>query len=442
MVVAADYTATGRLLDKQTLYPALQQVILALGALGVQVDATGTPKAPGKFVRLPTILLDEAVSFVSTDKSMDELVQDCFARGFEFGTSTPLWHVTVVYEKTVLFHYDHVIGDGQSGMAFHSALLSALNNPSSDTKFSGHAVDIPATPSLVPPIEAMTKTSPSAGLYAHAIYETFVPASCTKARKIWTGNRIVRAPTTQTNIRSWQIPAEQGQKLVALCRAHDTTLTGFLRTLVAVVLANVLQAQPKPVPRRYKTISTQIPVSLRRFSGASPHVMCNHVSSVPFALRIASAPRLRDPGTPFPWAAAAQFSAALRTAVHAQARQVVGLLRFLVRFGLMDAYYTGALGKKREGSLEFSNLGRFPAPPADAEGKREDAQWTVGNVYFAQCDAVKGAAVKNNIAGSPDGAVTVVHSWGKGAVDDELAETLVRDVKAAFARVLESSAAS
>lgn len=444
VIISGDYTAKGVLLNRQTLYPALKQAILAIGALSVQVDTAGMPKTTGKFVRLPTVLLDDVVTFVQAKRPLDELLMDEFTRGFEFGTSTPLWRLTVVSGKTVLFHYDHSIGDGQSGLAFHIALLSALNNPSIDVGTSADTVTIPITPSLVPAVETLTNTSPSLGLWARAIYGTFTPSSWQSSRFIWTGNPIVQEPTLELTARSWQIPAEQAKKLVVLCRQHETTLTGFLRTLIAIVLANLLQQQPAASLKPYTKIATQVPVSLRRFTGASPYVMCDQSSAVGATLRIASAPRLSDPDTPFPWATAAQFNRKMRVGVEKESRQIVGLLGFLVRFGIMEQWFTGSLGKKRECTLEFSNLGRFPPPPppaADAMDAGEPA-WSLGNVYFAQSDPVKGSAVKTSIVGSPDGSVNIVYTWGKGAIDDELAEALVRDVTVAFSRVMVSESSS
>ncbi|KAI0819389.1 hypothetical protein BC628DRAFT_1333029, partial [Trametes gibbosa] len=85
----------------------------------------------------------------------------------------------------------------------------------------------------------------------------------------------------------------------------------------------------------------------------------------------------------------------------------------------------GRLGKKREGTLEISNLGRAPSMTPWVAGGAPTNRWAIRETVFVQVDGTLGPALKINVTGTPDGGLGVSLTWGKGAVDDELAEDFV-----------------
>ncbi|GJE88098.1 alcohol acetyltransferase-like protein [Phanerochaete sordida] len=451
VVVTAQYNASGVLLNRQTLYPALSRVVQANAALSTQVDLGAAPDTktnakppPPRFVRLPVVSLDAVVSFVS-DSALEHLITDEFLRPIEFGTAAPLWRLTVVSGRTLLFAFHHSVGDGQSGVAFHAALLHALNHPSEALHVSGDRVSVSPEAYLVPPIEALTSVSVSWGKFFSTILGAFLPKFLTKGASAWTGNDVVSAPSLDTHVSCWEIDADQVTELMTLCRKNSTTLTACLHTLVVGVLARLIATSADRTQRVFKTIATSVPVSLRRFTGASPHVLCDHIAGVKTYVPISSLANTSTSDPWFSWAAAARFKERVQKSMKST-REDIGTLRYLYALGAGDEFFTGALGKKRGIALELSNVGRFPAPPpgetfidGEDDAPQQDAQWTLGSVYFAQGDPVSGAALKMNVAGSPTGTVTVVFSWGEGALDNEFAEAVIRDTKAALTWVIQSS---
>lgn len=440
VVVSARYNADGILLNRQTLYPALHRVILNHPALSVQAYVPGNPKAKPRFVRLPVVLLNDVVSFAEGSKgsNTEQLIAEQFTRPFELGTSAPLWRLSVVSGRTVVFAYHHAIGDGQSGLAFHSALLAALNHPSDTLHIYGDKISIPMMTYLVPAVETLTSVAVSFGTFCSALFGAFAPKSLTKGASAWTGNTIVNAATTQTHVRCWEIAADQATDLVTICRKNKTTLTACLHTLVAGVLARLVSTSANKPRKPFKTLSTSLPVSLRRYTGASPHVMCDHVSGIYTYVPLASLANTSTSDPWFSWSAAAQFNKRIQASMK-KSREAIGTIRYLFVLGISQAFFLGALGKKRQYALELSNLGRFPAPPTGEDDQPNQVVWSVSNVYFAQCDAVVGAAMKMNVAGSPTGTVNITFTWGHGALEDEFAEALIRDTQAALKWVIESS---
>ena len=113
------------------------------------------------------------------------------------------------------------------------------------------------------------------------------------------------------------------------------------------------------------------------------------------------------------------------------------MVRFIFSLGMSESYWTGTLGKKRKGAFEISNPGRFPPPQKAEDGA---TTWAISNLYFAQCDAVSGSALKVNVVGSPTGTVNVAFTWGPGALEDTLVETVIGELKASLASILATSA--
>ena len=424
VVIAGEYhSRDATTLSKAKLYTALRQVVLEHGALGMQVRTGKRSSDIPQFVHLSSVDLDTAVEF-RDDKGlgMDELLRSELERQFQFDISSPLWHLTVLGGRTVIFAYHHVIADGQSGPAFLSALLSALNSPGGLSHSGGGSmIQIPFDVPIFGPVEAYTNVFPSLSELSHTIYKMAVPSSWTEGPYAWTGNPIPRVPNLAMAVRTWQLSAADTTALLRLCRAHDTTLTAFLYTLVVGVLSRLV-GQPR-------TIATTIAVSLRRFTGAPPAVLCDHVCSTQAYVPLCPV----DRATGFPWAATAQYAARVREAV-ARSRDVLGMLRLLLWLGMGEAYFRGMLGKKRESGITLSNLGKFPTS-GTGEPSGGDV-WMLKNVYLGQCDVVRGAAIKVNVVGSPEGTTNIAFTYGQDSIDADLAEKFIREVKSTLYAVL------
>jgi hypothetical protein len=440
IAVSATYNASRVLLNRQTLYPALYRVVLDHPALSVQVDMSGPkPNAKLRFVQLAALLLDDIVSFVEerdNTNSIAQVLADQLSRGLEFGTHAPLWRLVIVSGRTVVFACHHAVADGLSGLAFHSALLSALNAPPDAPAFTGNEISIPGSSQLVPPIESLTSVSVSFGSFCSAVFNTFVPPSLTNSASAWTGNPVVQTPSVTTHVRCWEIEASQTANLLTLCRKNATTLTACLHTLAVGVLARLISSNQKLRSQRFKSISTSIAVSLRPYTGASPNVMCDHISGISSYTPISALANESTSRAWFSWPVAAKLNKKIRASTK-KSREVVGTIRYLFLLGMSESFFLGQLGQKRKVALELSNVGKFTVPATESNNN-EDA-WSIGNMYFAQCDSVSGPAIKFNVVGSPTGSVNITFTWGPGAIDDDFAEAFVRDIKAALSSVLETS---
>ena len=439
VVVSAKYSASGLVLDKNTLYPALAAAVLQLAPLRVQIDIPQKPKISPSFVSLPTIHLDNVVSFVEDDGShyeetLSRVMEAQLSQRFELGTSAPLWRLVVISGHTVVFAYYHGIGDGQSSMAFHRALLVALNAPT-DTPSPAVAegrIDIPdKTTSLRPAVEKLTDVSPTFPIFCGVLYDTFAPRALTKASSAWTGNPISRVPSVQTNVRLWEISADDSAHLLKLCRQHKTTFTGFFHTLLVGVLSKHVASLK--LPKKYKRLSTLTPLSLRRYTGTSPHDMCLEVSVFHFYPRIAPFSASKTAYADFPWPDSARTTAKFHSKAD-KSKRSTGMAKFIYILGLYQSYWTDNIGKKRGSTLALSNLGRFPAPETTG-----DEKWAIGSMFFTQCDSVSGSALKMNVVGSPNGAVNVGFSWGVDSLDTSFVDAVVEDSKAGLAAILVSA---
>ena len=60
-------------------------------------------------------------------------------------------------------------------------------------------------------------------------------------------------------------------------------------------------------------------------------------------------------------------------------------------------------------------------------------------MYFAQCDAIGGAAIKMNVVGSPSGSVNVVVTWGEGAIDEAMVNAFMTGFKSKLTLLISST---
>lgn len=437
VITSARYLSQGdTTLDKPTLFTALSHVVRNDRALSMQIQGEGTRDPI--FVRLDTIDLSRIVEYRTDDSlALESAMALCWSRPFEIGSPDPLWRLVVLSDNTVVFAYHHAIGDGQSGLAFHRSLLTALNRFAELQPVTSDVVSVP--PSLSPQVavEEAVDTSVSFSLLCRQVFGLFAPRKWTPGYSAWTGNDVDSTRVLHNNVRVWKIPPKDATSLLKLCRDHHSTLTSFLNT-VTILVVSYLLASKNPSSYKCKTVSMSIPISLRRLTNVPPNVMCNHVSGyhtfsplIKFQSNTKDKPHWTDS---FSWEASAKCASDLRKSVKSSP-EVVGLLRFL--FGRYKEYFEGQLGQKRSHGVEISNLGVFPSEEAGSEGSSAvEAGWRVEDVFFGQNDAVVGPAVKVNVVGSPSGSVGITFTWGDGAVEGSFVEEFVKEFREAVEVIL------
>lgn len=395
----------------------------------------------------PGKTLEEAVH-AELEKPPPRLVKEGVTTETDFERPRPLWRVSVLEDKqTVIFAWHHAIGDGASGFALQRTFLDGLNGPSTDAdEVEGGTIIAPPTNlHLTPTTESRTSVAVTWRTFFSIMYETFAPKSWLKGYAAWTGNLVgsstdaPAAPDTRVQVRLRKLEREQGKKLVEVCRKNGTTVTAFLHTLGVVVWSDVLRTSEDgslqgEIGTKWKTLSTSIPVSLRRFTSATPFEMCDHVSNYHYYPSIRADHSSVDKET-FPWEEAKKLAKELKSGLEGT-KQVIGTIRYMFTLGIAWGFFSGQVGKKRNYTFEVSNVGVLPkSQVAIEEGK---AQWDAEEVWHAQNDGVCGAAVKMNVAGvSESGTIAVVYTWGEGAADTVLADRFVEGVHEGIRAILE-----
>ncbi|KAH9849937.1 alcohol acetyltransferase [Lenzites betulinus] len=430
VVVSAKYRdakGVGQALDRSTLFSALDHVVHSQPTLTCRLEYTSSlPSRPPTWIRLPLIDLNKLVEFRDEDSSqLSTILESMYAGPVKYAEDVPPWKLFVLGDGTLAFAYEHTIGDGQSGMAFHLALLNALNGLSpASTAHSGVVSDLPDDASLGPSIEdAMDVSVPVTALLGEVLKPLWPPAR-RRAQIAWTGkdapNNVVYGMLVRV------LPyysSEDGRRLVELSRAHKTTLTGLLHTLALVVLSRLIRANPDNA--KYETITTSVPISMRRFTSTPPSAFCNHVSTLrdDYPILPADVSRTATTAENFPWDLAASLVDALRQEAP-RGGASVGMLKFVD--GKYAEYLRGQLGKKRSAGLELSNIGPFPVGLVEKPANGSSSSgWSLDEVLFAQANTTLGPALCLNVAGSPTGGFGVTITYSKDAVDGVLAEEFV-----------------
>ena len=422
VAVVAQYSGCASL-NKPLVYATLARVIPRLGSLGMQVNAEGRTPV---FVRLPSVPLPDVVTLDTTARPLESVLSILLARSIPYGTQLPLWRLVVLPDNKIIFAYNHAIGDGQSGLAFHRVFLTALKESPYPPQDASDVVVVSPNTTIEPPVESLTDTTVSWSTFFRMLLDTLLPASFTAGASAWTMNPVTEEPTLNTNVRVWEIPAPSAESFLELCRRHQTSLTGALHTIAVLVWSRLgVLAEPST---KYKSVSCEVPVSLRKYTRSTPEVMGDFISGYSSFTPFIRRPPGGHPLESFPWDAASSFTSSLHASV-GTSRELIGTLRYLVRFGAMKGFFTGMLGKKRSRTMELSNLGGFK--PASSPQGVEDL-WTITDAYFGQSNPVCGAAMKINVVGCPSGAINVVFTWGEGAIGAALADAFVTGMKSQF----------
>lgn len=165
----------------------------------------------------------------------------------------------------------------------------------------------------------------------------------------------------------------------------------------------------------YKTIASTVPISLRGSGHTSADVMCDYVSSCSISTPMEQAQ--------FAWVNAAALAIELKVQVQ-KCPENVGVLKYL--FGKERAFFRGLEGKKRNAGLELSNIGKFDASTGSND------KWRITQIVFAQCDAVGGSAIKVNVAGDPDGGLSLAVTWREESIESQFVESFIYQFRRVF----------
>jgi hypothetical protein len=211
------------------------------------------------FIRLPSIDLEEAVTFIKRkepyipyvkDAELDQILESQHNRGFQERLGKlPFWRLLIITgseggsEFTAAFIFHHSLGDGTSGIVFHRDFLSALQNPS--IVLSSKV--LPRKEDLLPNLELLHPLPISVSQQRH------VPTN------LWSGEKVT-IPTS-SRFKSLYLCQPATRKFVKTCKEQSTTVTATIPVIVAAVLMNL-------IPIDFKELECTVPVSLRRWMPA------------------------------------------------------------------------------------------------------------------------------------------------------------------------------
>ena len=415
----------------------------ALGAVVVDED-----KSAPYFVRLPAVKLQEAVEFVVVTtaldpystagvEDLDEILAQQHNRNFkERLGEVPYWRLIVICEPNnaskfvACFVYHHAIADGTSGLSFQRSFLSKLSCIADFPAYSpikaeslgsrdGPISILPEKP-ILPSLESLHPLPLSVSYILRSAWHEYFTRSTSK---LWTAAAITDATSMRrSRFRSIQFSLSTTSQLVTACRSNSTTVTATVESMLAAALFYKLPSD------QYSVLRCDGALSLRRWL---PRETVNDDSIGNWVSRYVEEHR-RPPGLNwkianamelFSWEDARRVKATIKNELDRKGKDsVVGLLRFA---GDLHSYFTKKIGKPREESFEFSNIGVFKSN----QDAQKDSNWKIGRVVFSQSADVVGAAFETSLVTGGDGCLNIGFSWLEGVVDGDWMKQVIDTLK-------------
>ncbi|KAI5856148.1 hypothetical protein GGS23DRAFT_438082 [Durotheca rogersii] len=183
------------------------------------------------------------------------------------GEDAPSWKVTVFVTRgaqegeqgvggrlDVLFEWGHAHTDGISAKILHEDLLRHLNEHINDSGAAGRLPEFadrvltvpPSAPTLLPSLHTLCRFPVSAGYALATLWRELRPTPLTSYVATQARWSPIRLQPYATEYRQFALDAAPLAAVLRRCRAHQTTLTGLLQTLIAVAFARRIPAADAP----------------------------------------------------------------------------------------------------------------------------------------------------------------------------------------------------
>lgn len=420
------------------VYCSLGKVITEHAAMGAFV--VGEETTSPYFVRLPQIDLAKSVEFVESQslldgndpdaiKEFDQLLEEQHNRNFKpLNGTLPLWRVRIVHEPEpcarfiVTFVYHHAICDGTSGLVFHRSFLSHLQKAALLGDLSNSTATSIVKPSdkpLIPSLEELHRLPTSMRYIAKSVYNEYLAGH---PSGLWTSILINDdRDKRRSRYRSLYFSKDTTSSLVMACRAHNTTVTAAVQAMLAAAILAELPAD------KVSTLRVDGAVSLRKWL---PQDVVDEDSIGNWVSRYLEEHR-RPKGSSnnaaalFFWDEARRVRSTIQREVGKEGKDShVALLRFA---GNLHTFFKGKIGKPRDESFEFSNIGVFKMKRQ--EGDDNTPNWDIGKVVFSQSADIGGAAVEASLVTGNDGRLNIGFSWLEGVVEGSWVERVMKSLK-------------
>ncbi len=392
-----------------------------------------TPHA-ASWVRLDTIDLEEVTKFV-TIPGDQQFIEDEHQKPFERLGELPLWRVVIAEHQShaavssasgalgpisadivfdVGFFYNHAIGDGLSGGAFHLDFLDALNTLGAETASSKTplepVIEVPKL-ELLPNLEKAACFPLSIKYIGWKIIKEFILGD--KDPKRWSGPPVMFSPETppKTRMLTVVLPYDISAKISTRCRRNEATITPLLTVLIARRLAN---AYPS-----YSRFLGTIAIQLRRFTGVSNRQMVDQVSGVTVECSTKGEEGYISCSL-VDWEVIRGCKAVIDGAAKSPSNQVALMLKFISNF---ENFYWSKVGKDGTLSFEVSNIGLVDG------GLYDDGIAKLKRLVFSQSANVTGAPYVFSVASVKGGDMAIALTWQEGMLEEAKAKKVMEDLE-------------
>ncbi|KAJ1323049.1 Alcohol acetyltransferase [Microdochium nivale] len=415
----------------------------------------------------------------------------------------PNWTMTVVHssdgaEMEVLLTWNHPQFDGAGARVIHEDLVTALNiittTPHNDDHgdnldntshampgLDGDILTLPDHPSpILPiPIEKLAKLPVDLTFLARTLWSELRPASLNRDPSLarWCPIKSNSASVPyKTQFRSFDISPSALASILARCRHHETTLTGLLNALALLSFSRHLDAKTAPAfqsstvmdhrrnlpppPSGEKTHAPQPPPW-----GWPDRAVANYVTQLPHRYDAVLVARIRsrikrwqqikktagrvagEDGQDSPlstelltelWLAAAQSRREIKRQLELGLRNdTVGVFGYVRDW---QATMRDMARRPRQFTWLVTNIGVLDGGGRGGAGDGDgDRPWAITRAQFGLSAETPAAAIEFSPVSVAGGGLVVGANWHDGAVDDELAQKVVRDMERWLGQVAEQA---
>ncbi|KAK4155359.1 alcohol O-acetyltransferase 1 [Chaetomidium leptoderma] len=424
---------------------AVANVLLAIPSLTVGIVGQETSKP--QFTQVLSINLKDHFEYRETadadpgtrDSVLLGILENQHDQPWPEIEHRPPWKLIVVARDAVpedgvvvldaVFAVHHSIADGRSTALFHTSLLNELNRSSGQpAQLSGCILNVTGSGArkLTPPMEELVKFSTSWGFLFQTLWRELGPAWLQdQPAAPWTGKAITREPC-RTNVRLITVPAVAVPRLLAACRANQTTLTPLLH---ALALASFARHVP---PEEAVTFHSSTPIDIRPFMDnssdpAGRRSLFGVFITAQYHDFSASLTRaLREgPSTDEIWKTAADLRRSMKQHLdNVPKDDIMSMLGWVTDW---QKFWLSKVGQPRQDTWEVSNIGSM----AGGHGETDDAArgWKIQRSLMSQGATVAGAAISISVAGVAGGEIAVVLGWQEGIVEKDTVDGLARDLQ-------------
>ncbi|CAF3648959.1 unnamed protein product [Fusarium graminearum] len=437
-----DFAEETNVKSPSTYVHALRRCIEEHPFFCVNVGDRNTDKAYYEYVS--SINVEEHISIVHDSEVGTDSLQ-AIGRSVKpeldrpFVSGIPPWRIVVLplsaTQCHVAFCYSHGIGDGIAGVAFHKSFLEGLRETPATIPSSTIA---PPRKPLPEPFDTPERLTISWSFLLAPFLAQYLPYFLVKMLGLrvsasyvndgtWTATPIFfDAKTNQNKLKIRQIEASQVNKVVQLARTHDARLSGVLQQLIARALSKVVK------DNNVTDFVGQTAINMRSSIGMSNDVATEAVSG---CYTLLGRSKVTGPLTKQEWASASQATKEFASAAVKLNDNPIGLLRYV---SSIREWTLGKIGKKRDSSYEFSNVGVFDGDAGSNIIGKDKVKVT--KMTFAQPGQVGGCPISFNVASVKGGDLVFTITWQLGALglgggeamEDKIVDEICDNLKQGF----------